>query len=155
MGQSIFDIAGSAMRAQTLRLNTTASNMANASSVAGTAEEAYRARHPVFAAVLENEIGGVQSRGVVESTREPEMRYQPGHPLANEEGYVFGSNVDNHKVGGPVVRSSTTPAMLRRSEVAPTSITSPTPIPLVRSSCLSMKTDPGEGGGGRRPAGRS
>ena len=95
MGQSIFDIAGSAMRAQTLRLNTTASNMANASSVAGTAEEAYRARHPVFAAVLENEIGGVQSRGVVESTREPEMRYQPGHPLANEEGYVFGSNVDN------------------------------------------------------------
>lgn len=95
MAQSIFDIAGSAMRAQTLRLNTTASNMANASSVAGTAEEAYRARHPVFAAVLENEIGGVQSRGVVESTREPEMRYQPGHPLANEDGYVFGSNVDN------------------------------------------------------------
>ena len=95
MGQSIFDIAGSAMRAQTLRLNTTASNMANASSVASTAEEAYRARHPVFAAVLNNEIGGVQTRGVVESTREPEMRYEPGHPLANEEGYIFGSNVDN------------------------------------------------------------
>ncbi len=95
MAQSIFDIAGSAMRAQSLRLNTTASNLANASSVAGTAEEAYKARHPVFAAVLENEIGGVQSRGVVESTREPEMRYEPGHPLANDEGYVFGSNVDN------------------------------------------------------------
>lgn len=95
MAQSIFDIAGSAMRAQSLRLNTTASNLANASSVAGTAEEAYKARHPVFAAVLENEIGGVRSRGVVESTREPEMRYEPGHPLANEEGYVFGSNVDN------------------------------------------------------------
>ena len=95
MAQSIFDIAGSAMRAQSLRLNTTASNLANASSVAGTAEEAYKARHPVFAAVLENEIGGVRSRGVVESTREPEMRYEPGHPLANDEGYVFGSNVDN------------------------------------------------------------
>ncbi len=95
MTQSIFDIAGSAMRAQTLRLNTTASNLANASSVAGTAEEAYRARHPVFAAVLDNEIGGVMTRGVVESSREPEMRYEPGHPLANEEGYVFGSNVDN------------------------------------------------------------
>ena len=95
MSQSIFDIAGSAMRAQTLRLNTTASNMANASSVASTPEEAYRARHPVFAAVLDNEIGGVTTRGVVESTREPEMRYEPGHPLANEEGYIFGSNVDN------------------------------------------------------------
>ena len=95
MGQSIFDIAGSAMRAQTLRLNTTASNLANAGSVAGTAEEAYRARHPVFAAVLDNELGGVRTRGVVESTREPEMRYEPGHPLANDEGYIFGSNVDN------------------------------------------------------------
>ncbi len=95
MAQSIFDIAGSAMRAQSLRLNTTASNLANASSVASTPEEAYRARHPVFAAVLENEIGGVRSRGVVESTRDPEMRYEPGHPMANEEGYVFGSNVDN------------------------------------------------------------
>ncbi len=95
MPQSIFDIAGSAMRAQSLRLNTTASNLANASSVAGTAEEAYRARHPVFAAVLDNEIGGVKTRGVVESSREPEMIYEPGHPLANEEGYVFGSNVDN------------------------------------------------------------
>ena len=95
MGQSIFDIAGSAMRAQTLRLNTTASNLANASSVASTPEEAYRARHPVFAAVLDNELGGVETRGVVESTREPEMRYEPGHPLANDEGYIYGSNVDN------------------------------------------------------------
>lgn len=95
MSQSIFDIAGSAMRAQTLRLNITASNMANAGSVAGSAEEAYRARQPVFAAMLENQIGGVRSRGVVESRREPQMRYEPGHPLANEEGYVFGSNVDH------------------------------------------------------------
>lgn len=92
---SIFDIAGSAMRAQNLRLNTTASNLANVNTVAGSSEEAYRSRHPVFAAVLNNEIGGVQSRGVVESSREPEMRYEPGHPLANEEGYIFGSNVDS------------------------------------------------------------
>ena len=95
MTQSIFEIAGSAMRAQNLRLNTTASNLANANTVAGSAEEAYRARHPVFAAVLQGQIGGVQTRGVVESSREPEKRYEPGHPLANEEGYVFGSNVDN------------------------------------------------------------
>lgn len=94
MAQSIFDIAGSAMRAQNLRLNTTASNLANANSVASSAEEAYKARHPVFAAMLEDEIGGVQTLGVVESAREPEKRYEPGHPLANDEGYIFSSNVD-------------------------------------------------------------
>jgi len=92
---NIFDIAGSAMRAQNLRLNATASNLANANSVAGSAEEAYRARHPVFAAMLEGEIGGVATRGVVESAREVNKRYEPDHPMANEEGYVFGSNVDN------------------------------------------------------------
>ncbi len=95
MSQSIFEIAGSAMRAQTLRLNTTASNMANANTVAGSAEEAYKSRQPVFAAMLDGEVGGVQTRGVVESTREPDKRYQPGHPLANEEGYIYGSNVDH------------------------------------------------------------
>ena len=95
MAQSIFEIAGSAMRAQNLRLNTTASNLANANSVASSAEEAYKARHPVFAAILEDEIGGVKTMGVVESAREPDKRYEPGHPLANEEGYIFSSNVDS------------------------------------------------------------
>lgn len=95
MSYSIFDIAGSAMRAQNLRLNATASNLANANSVASTEEDAYRARHPVFAAMLKNEIGGVETLGVVESKREVNKRHEPDHPLANEEGYVFGSNVDN------------------------------------------------------------
>ncbi len=91
---SIFDIAGSAMRAQNLRLNVTASNLANANSVAGSAEEAYKARQPVFSALLDNDIGGVQTRGVLESQREAEKRYEPGNPLADEEGYVYASNVD-------------------------------------------------------------
>lgn len=95
MTSSIFDIAGSAMRAQNLRLNATASNLANANSVSGTEEGAYRARHPVFAAMLENEIGGVKTLGVVESKRDVNKRHEPDHPLANEDGYVFGSNVDN------------------------------------------------------------
>jgi len=94
MAQSIFEIAGSAMRAQNLRLNTTASNLANANSVASTPEGAYKARHPVFAAMLDNEIGGVKTLGIVESAREPTKRYEPGHPLANEEGYIYSSNVD-------------------------------------------------------------
>ena len=95
MTYSIFDIAGSAMRAQNLRLNATASNLANANSIAGSEDEAYRARHPVFAAMLDNEIGGVETRGVVESAREVNKRYEPENPMADEEGYVFGSNVDS------------------------------------------------------------
>jgi len=95
MTTSIFDIAGSAMRAQNLRLNVTASNLANANSVAGSKEEAYRARHPVFAAVLRNEIGGVETRGIIESKKEVNKRYEPDNPISDEEGYVYGSNVDN------------------------------------------------------------
>jgi len=95
MSFSIFDIAGSAMRAQNLRLNATASNLANANSVAGSEEDAYRSRHPVFAAILKDEIGGVETRGVVESSREVAQRFEPDHPMANEEGYVYGSNVDS------------------------------------------------------------
>jgi flagellar basal-body rod protein FlgC len=92
---NVFEIAGSAMRAQSVRLNTTASNLANVNSVAGSAEEAYKARHPVFSALLDKEIGGVRMRGIVESNREPAKRHEPDHPLADEEGYVFSSNVDS------------------------------------------------------------
>lgn len=92
--QSIFDIAGSAMQAQSVRLNVTASNLANANAVAGSASEAYKSRQPVFAAILNDHMGGVKTVGVVESQREPEMRFNPGHPLADEQGYVYASNVD-------------------------------------------------------------
>jgi len=94
MNTRIFDIAGSAMRAQSLRLDTTASNLANVDTVASSAEAAYRSRHPVFATVLENEIGGVATRGVVESNRPPEQRHDPAHPMADADGYVYTSNVD-------------------------------------------------------------
>ena len=95
MDMSAFDIAGSAMRAQTTRLNTIASNLANADVVASSAEEAYRAKKPVFAAVLEDGLGGVAARGIVESPREPVARHDPDHPLADDTGYVYGSNVDS------------------------------------------------------------
>ena len=95
----VFDISGSGMSAQTLRLNLTASNMANANSVASSPEEAYKSRQAVFSATLQNAISqghstGVETKGVVESQANHEMRYEPGHPLANEEGYIFSSNVD-------------------------------------------------------------
>ncbi len=93
-----FQISGSAISAQSLRLNTIASNMANAESVASSEEEAYRARQTVFQSVLLDAQrpaeAGVRMLGVVESQEPVRSRYEPGHPLANEQGYVFTSNVD-------------------------------------------------------------
>ncbi len=93
-----FLISGSAISAQSLRLNTIASNMANAETVASSEEEAYRARETVFQSVLldagrPGEVG-VRMLGVVESQAPVRSRYEPGHPLADERGYVFTSNVD-------------------------------------------------------------
>lgn len=95
----IFDIAGSAMSAQSLRLNATASNLANASAVAATPEAAYRARSPVFQTVLEGQgndaaSAGVRVAGVIESQAPPARVHQPGNPLADAEGYVYMSNVN-------------------------------------------------------------
>jgi flagellar basal-body rod protein FlgC len=98
----IFDIAGSGMSAQSVRLNTVASNLANAESVSGDAKTAYRAKHPVFEAVRAQLAGqsgseqgaAVRITGIIEDTRAPEMRYQPGNPLANADGYVFAPNVN-------------------------------------------------------------
>lgn len=96
---NIFDIAGTGMSAQSLRLNTTASNLANADSVSSSVNEVYRARQPVFSAVLDEaqqgyKQGSVQVHGVVESQAPVRSEYNPTHPLANEDGYVFHSNVD-------------------------------------------------------------
>lgn len=91
----IFDISGSAMSAQTTRLNATASNLANADTVAGSAAEAYKAHHPVFRTHFQDALSaGVNTAGIVESRAPVQMRYDPGHPLADAQGYVYGSNVD-------------------------------------------------------------
>lgn len=91
----VLDIAGSAMNAQMVRLNTTASNMANADAVASSEAEAYRARQPVFATLLKDAggVGGVEVKGITESDAAIEKRYEPGNPQADEEGYVYLSNV--------------------------------------------------------------
>lgn len=92
----IFDLAGSAMSAQTTRLNVTASNLANAESLAASAEGAYRAREPIFATILDESdaaVRGVQVVGITESRAPGTRRYEPGHPLADADGYVHGSNV--------------------------------------------------------------
>ena len=98
---SVFSIAGSGMNAQSLRLNTTASNLANADAAASSIDETYRGRHPVFASLKDtlsmdsngNASVGVGVLGIVESDAPLQPRYEPGHPLSNEEGYVFYPNV--------------------------------------------------------------
>jgi len=99
----VFSVAGSGMNAQSLRLNTTASNLANADAAASSIDETYRARHPVFAAIKDNlsldnkhddAAAGVSVLGIVESDAPLQPRYEPNHPLANEEGYVYYPNVN-------------------------------------------------------------
>lgn len=95
----VFDVAGSAMTAQTVRLNATASNLANAEAVAGSAEQAYKARQPVFAAALKatqnlQETVPVQVAGVVESQALHMPLHMPDHPEADSNGYVYRSNVN-------------------------------------------------------------
>src|SRR5208337_5020092 len=101
---SVFNVAGSALNAETIRLNTTASNLANAESVNGDATKVYRARHPVFQAMMntadeafggEDAATGVRVLGIVESAAAPLKSYQPDHPLADKDGYVYASNVNS------------------------------------------------------------
>ena len=98
---SIFNVAGSGMAAQSLRLNTVASNLANADSVAGTPAAAYRSREPLLAETqpqtgssADAAGAGVQVLGVTESQAAIPSRYEPGNPLADANGYVYASNVN-------------------------------------------------------------
>lgn len=93
---SVFDISGSAMSAQSQRMNVTASNLANADSVAGPDGEAYRARQVMFETRAQGPhgMGGVQVTEVVEDTAPMRLEYRPEHPLADDDGYVTMPNVD-------------------------------------------------------------
>ncbi|MBV0934060.1 flagellar basal body rod protein FlgC [Marinobacterium weihaiense] len=103
---NVFNIAGSAMTAQTVRLNTTASNMANAESVSSSEGDTYRARKPVFSVkpVTDEALPeayrtlvpgqGVQVDEVVESDAPLRMAYEPNHPMADDKGYVYYPNVN-------------------------------------------------------------
>jgi len=94
----IFDIAGSGMNAQNLRMNVVASNLANVDAVSSSIEETYKARQPVFKAVLDqanlrSPAVGVQMAGVVESQAPLVREYAPQHALADKDGYIYRPNV--------------------------------------------------------------
>ena len=95
----VFDVAGSGMAAQSLRLNVVASNLANAESTSGSAAGVYRARHPVFTvqpfdAADGGVAAGVRMAGVVESQGPARVRYEPGNPLADSQGRVYTASVN-------------------------------------------------------------
>lgn len=95
MPLNVFDIAGRAMSAQLVRLNTTASNLANAGSIAGTEAQAFRALKPVFRAVGDAPgVATVQVDRVIASQTAPIRRHEPGHPLADSDGNVWEAGVD-------------------------------------------------------------
>ncbi|MBU2113753.1 MAG: flagellar basal body rod protein FlgC [Gammaproteobacteria bacterium] len=98
---NIFDITGSGMTAQSLRMNTTASNIANANSVSSSVDQTYRGRHPVFAAELSqakrlqgDASVGVKVLGIVESDAPLNVEYAPNHPMADENGYIYKPNIN-------------------------------------------------------------
>lgn len=99
---SLYDVlstASSALNAQTVRLNLTASNLANAETVAANEDTAYRARHAVFEAQLDalndqQQAVGVKVRDIEASQATLPQIHNPNHPLANDEGFVTGTNVN-------------------------------------------------------------
>ena len=98
---NVFSIAGTGMSAQSVRLNTTASNIANANTVSSSVDKTYRARQPVFAAELtkaakdqQGEAVGVAVKGIVESDQPLKVEYSPNHPMADENGYIYKPNVN-------------------------------------------------------------
>ena len=96
----VFDISGSAMSAQSVRLNTTASNLANADSVSSSINETYRARKPVFAADLNQALSdrqesvGVKVMGIVETDKPLLKEFRPDHPMADQDGFIYKPNVN-------------------------------------------------------------
>lgn len=93
----IFDVAGSALAAQSVRINTIASNLANADSVGSTAAGAYRPLQPIFESRPLRDGSGLSAvavRSVEPQDTPPLRRYEPGHPMADAEGYVYAPDID-------------------------------------------------------------
>ncbi|MDA7551988.1 flagellar basal body rod protein FlgC [Rhodobacteraceae bacterium] len=98
--KNIFDVVGRSMGAQMVRLNTIASNIANMESKASSAEEAYKPIRPVFQTVFGDNydkmgVASVDAETIVALNREPEKIYEPGHPNADENGFVFKAPVNS------------------------------------------------------------
>lgn len=101
--EKIFTNAASGMSAQSIRMNTIASNLANAGSVGGSQDATYHAKYPIFSEVTkrvaglsedDQPVGGVRVTDVKHTTKPLEKRYQPDHPSADKDGYVYMTDVN-------------------------------------------------------------
>ncbi|WP_068078148.1 flagellar basal body rod protein FlgC [Novosphingobium lentum] len=95
---SLFDVAQRAMSAQLVRMNAAASNLANAGTVSGSEQDAYRPLRPVFAEELDKSSGlsTVKVAGVYRSSATPIREHDPDHPLADANGDVWSAPVDEN-----------------------------------------------------------
>jgi len=96
---NIFDVAGRSMSAQLVRLNTIASNLANAGNISGSEDGAFRAMKPVFQTtyadnVKQSGISTTEVTGIVSTERKPERVYMPNHPLSDDDGFVYAAAVN-------------------------------------------------------------
>jgi len=99
---NIFGIAGSALNAQQVRMNVTASNLANAGTTASTEGDAFKAKRVVFQTMLEKEqsgggtpnTGGVKIEKIIDDTSPASKIYEPSHPQADAKGYLYKANVN-------------------------------------------------------------
>ena len=97
--KNVYDVAARAMSAQLVRMNAIASNLANANNVTGDKESVYKPLRPVFKAVYSDQLKStglstVEAVSVQRLEREPIKTYQPNHPAADEEGYIYKAAVD-------------------------------------------------------------
>lgn len=100
--ENIMGIAGQAMDAQTIRINAAVSNIANADTQAGSPDDAFKAKRVVFKSILASEVnqergdpvGGVRVTEIAEDNKPAPAIYKPNHPDADENGYIYTSNVD-------------------------------------------------------------
>ncbi|WP_089960298.1 flagellar basal body rod protein FlgC [Limnohabitans sp. 2KL-3] len=98
---NIFGIAGTALNAQLTRMNSTASNLANVGTVSTTEQDAFRAKRPIFKALMDSEmtnsgasyVGGVKVLRMADDAAPPRRVSDPKNPMADENGYVYQSNV--------------------------------------------------------------
>ena len=97
---NIFGIAGSALSANSVMLNTTASNIANAQSVSSSSGETYKGKYPVFETLYKNKLNntmqspGVQVTDVVPGNADPLKKHSPNHPMADEDGFIYTANIN-------------------------------------------------------------
>ncbi len=99
---NIFGIGGTALNAQLIRMNTTASNLANAGTTASTEKEAFRGKRTVFKALMDEEmthagapyVGGVKVDKIVDDQKPIPKIYDPNNPMSDKDGFVYQSNVN-------------------------------------------------------------